>query len=196
MTTRTLAACAAFALLQVAAASPAYAQRANGPYSGLFGGTSSADRTQGLDFNMSLFGAYDDNEFPALAASDIIDPRLKQSGASVGTTASLNYDLTGERAHFTWSGGGTGRKYSSPGAVVAYNTGSSLSLKLREKLVFTASGGASYSPFFQFSAFQDQRADRAGRSLRTSASRRSPSATSSPADRSGSRAASRRDRAS
>jgi hypothetical protein len=155
VTTRTIAAFAAFALLQVAAVSPAYAQRANGPYSGLFGGAPSAERTQGLDFNMALFGAYDDNAFPALAASDIIDPRLKQSGASVGTTASLNYDLTGDRAHFTWSGGGTGRKYSSPGAVVAYNTGSSFSLKLRQKLVFTAGGGASYSPFFQFSSFQD-----------------------------------------
>jgi hypothetical protein len=143
------------AVLALGAARPAFAQRANGPYAGLFGGQDTAEQSQGLTLNLSMFGAYDKNSFPPGEASDLIDPRLKESGASAGVTGSLHYDRRGDRGMFMWTGGGTGQEYAaSPGAVVAYNTGSSLQLKMRPTLVLDAHAGAAYSPFFQFSPFQ------------------------------------------
>ncbi len=135
---------------------PAFAQRANGPYSGLFGGQDTANQSQGLNLNLALFGAYDQNSFPPTAASDLIDPRLRESGASAGASGSLLYTVKGDRGRFTWGGGGSGQEYvASPGAVVAYNSGTSLDLILRPTLTLNARAAAAYSPFFQFSPFQD-----------------------------------------
>ncbi len=153
---RTLVLLAAFATLLLGATPPAFAQRANGPYSGLFGGQDTSNQAQGLNLNLALFGAYDQNSFPPGESTDLIDPRLKESGASGGVSGSLQYQRQGDRARFTLSGGGSGQEYAaSPGAVVAYNTGSSLVVNLRPTLVMNARAGAAYSPFFQFSPFQD-----------------------------------------
>jgi len=151
---RTLVLPASIATLILGAAAPAFAQRANGPYSGLFGGQDTTNQSQGLNLNLGLFGEYDKNEFPA-DQTDLIDPRLREDGASVGVMGSLQYQRNGDFGRFTWSGGGTSQDYSaSPGLVSASNTSATLSWNMRPKLVFDARASAGYSPFFQFSPFQ------------------------------------------
>src|SRR5450756_540146 len=98
--TRALASFVCALTLGLAAPQPALAQRANGPYSGVLGGQPDANRSQGLDLQGSMFGAWDDNMFPASEATGQLDPRLKQSGASTGVSGSLAYDRRGDRVKF------------------------------------------------------------------------------------------------
>jgi hypothetical protein len=153
---RTLVLPVGIAILSLGATRPAFAQRANGPYAGLFGGQDTTEQSQGLNLTMSLFGAYDQNSFPASEASNLVDPRLKENGASIGATGSLQYLRRGDRGLFTWSGGGTAQDYAtSPGVLGAYNSATTLSLKMGPTLMLNANAGAAYSPFFQFSPFQN-----------------------------------------
>ena len=142
--------------LLLTAASPAFAQRANGPYSGLFGGPPDANRTQGLDLHGSMFGAWDENVFSAAADPAQIDPRLRNSGGSVGLSGSLTYYRRSDRAEFKANGGANGQQYvSSPDLVAAYAADASLTTKLSPSVSFIVGGGAAYSPFFQFAPFLD-----------------------------------------
>jgi hypothetical protein len=142
--------------LGLAAPPPALAQRANGPYSGVLGGQPDENRTQGLDLHGSMFGAWDENIFPASEATTQLDPRLKESGASAGVSGSLGYDRRGDRAQFGLNGGVNAREYaSSPNLVAAYQAGTVLTANLTPKLMFNAQGSASYSPFFHFAPFLD-----------------------------------------
>jgi hypothetical protein len=138
------------------AASPAFAQRANGPYSGLFGGQPDQNRTQGLDLRGSMFGAWDENIFPATEPTTQLDTRLRDSGASIGASGSLDYSLRGDRAQFALKGGADGRKYfSSPDLVTAYFAGTTVATNLTRRVTMNAGGSAAYSPFFQFAPFLD-----------------------------------------
>jgi hypothetical protein len=138
-------------------ASPAAAQRANGPNAGQFGGEPDPARWQGLDLRAAFFGAYDENILPADGSDQVLDERLRQSGVSGGVTGSLAYDLRGDRARFGLTGGGSARQYSrgSYNGVISYQGGTALEVNLARKLVFNAGGSASYSPFFQFAPFLD-----------------------------------------
>lgn len=154
--TRALAPFVCALTLGLAAPQPALAQRANGPYSGVLGGQPDANRSQGLDLHGSMFGAWDENMFPASEATRQLDPRLKQSGASTGVSGSLAYDRRGDRVQFVLNGGANAREYaSSPNLVTAYQGGTMLTANLTQKLMFNAGGSASYSPFFQFAPFLD-----------------------------------------
>lgn len=143
--------------LVLGTARPALAQRANGPYADAFGPQADENRIQGLDLTASLFGAYDANVFDQTPAADLLDPRLKDGGASGGLSGSLTYDRRSDRARFLLSGNGTAREYAaSPSlGVGAYQAGTSLAVNLTPRLVLNASGGAAYSPFFQFAPFLD-----------------------------------------
>jgi hypothetical protein len=141
--------------LLLAAASPAFAQRANGPYSGLFGAQPDPNRTQGLDLRGSMFGAWDENVFSASDTAQL-DPRLTDSGGSLGLSGSLDYSRRNDRMQFGLNGEANGRKYlSNPDAVASYRATTTLTERLTPKLTFNAGGGAAYSPFFQFAPFLD-----------------------------------------
>ncbi|MGZ8797050.1 MAG: hypothetical protein ACXW2F_06870 [Thermoanaerobaculia bacterium] len=163
MNTRSLASLVCTLMLGLAAPQPTLAQRANGPYSGVLGGQPDENRTQGLDLHGSMFGAWDENMFPASEATRQLDPRLKQSGASAGVSGSLAYDRRGDRAQFVLNGGANAREYaSSPNLVAAYQAATMLTANLTPKLMFNAGGSASYSPFFQFAPFLDVGMSRVG----------------------------------
>jgi len=135
-------------------ASPAMAQRVAGPYAGALGGPPADNRVQGLDFGGSIFGAWDQNNLPASTDSESGDPRLRESGASAGLSGTLSYDRRGDRARFRLNGGATAQRYStSPDLIAAYNAGTSISAGLGSRANFSASLGAAYSPFLQFSPF-------------------------------------------
>jgi hypothetical protein len=147
---------AAIVALALGAATPAFAQRADGPYSGLFGGQPDENRYQGLDLRASMFGAWDQNLYPASDASAQTDTRLRESGASGGASGTLLYDRRGDRAVFLLNGTANAREYASdPTLVTAYQGGTQLTAKLTDRVNFNAGGAASYSPFFEFAPFLD-----------------------------------------
>jgi hypothetical protein len=148
---------AAVLTLCIASASPAFAQRADGPFSGLLGANPSADRVHGLDLNASMFGSYNRNVFPPSDAAQTLDERLKQDGAAGGASASLAYDAKGDRARFGLGVGGSAFQYQAmpDELVVNYNATTSLQTQLGSRNALNVSGGAAYSPFFGFAPFLD-----------------------------------------
>jgi hypothetical protein len=142
-----------------AAAVPARAQRADGPYAGIFDGSqndSQQERTQTqaqtLDLRGSTFSALDDNVLPpAGAAAD----QFRQDGLSGGANAGLYYDVRGNQTHFQVNGGGSFQRYmaSQSFSAMAYSTDSSLTTHFTPRLVLEATGALGYSPFYQFAPF-------------------------------------------
>jgi hypothetical protein len=135
-------------------ASPAWAQRAGGPFAGLFGGNQNdaKNRSQGLDFNGSLFGVYNDN---VPASSDVpLDPRYHESGLAEGASAALTYTRNDDGLHFTTTGTGSVMSFSSdPGLLGSLGGSAFLSSNLTTKVSYAARGSISYAPFYQFAPF-------------------------------------------
>jgi hypothetical protein len=133
---------------------PAWAQRAAGPFAGLFGGNQgeAKDRMQGLDFNGSAFGVYNAN-LPA--SSDVpLDPRYHDSGMAEGLNGSLTYTRQTEGMRFGASGSGSLMNYSSDSGLLGGIGGYAvLSTDITPKIVFGARGSISYAPFYQFAPF-------------------------------------------
>jgi hypothetical protein len=134
-------------------ATPAAAQQATGPFSDLFGGSTSKD--QSLDLRGSLFGAYNETVTTGKAAAALLDPRIQQSGAMGGADGSLAYQHRADNVRFHLGGGGAVYEFAvSPGLPASGNANGGLNANLGRKVVFDALGNAAYSPFYQFTPFQ------------------------------------------
>lgn len=135
-------------------ASPAWAQRAGGPFAGLFGGNQeeAKNRIQSLEFNGSAFAVYNAN-LPG--PSDVtLDPRYHDSGIAEGLSAGLSYARQADGLRFATTGSGSLMNYSSdPGLVGGLGAAALLSTDVTPKIVFGANGSISYAPFYQFSPF-------------------------------------------
>ncbi len=150
--------------LAVLSAGPASAQRATGPFAGLFGGDHDSSRvqagtTQTLDLSGSVFGAYNDilDTPPVLTPGQILDPGVQTSGTSTGASGNLSYSRRGDRLQFLLNGGSAVQEYSSSPDFLAtsYNARTGLSTNLGPKLTMSAGAGAAYSPFYAVAPFQD-----------------------------------------
>src|SRR5262245_25251687 len=157
MHTRSLVTSFICVLITGAAAVPASAQRADGPYAGVLGGPADQARTQGLDLQGSLFGGWDENRVPPLDGSTLaLDRRLRDSGASTGASGSLAYDYRGDHAHFSLTGSTDARQYAStPNVIADYQAGTGLTADLGSRVHLTTGANAMYSPFYQFAPFLD-----------------------------------------
>src|SRR5215831_19877698 len=94
---------------------PAAAQTASGPFSGLFGGDQGnrADQGQALVARGSLFGAYDRDVPGGGESGSSSDPRLLQSGMLGGLNGSLTYFRPVDRGGFRVNGWGSVLDYSA-----------------------------------------------------------------------------------
>jgi hypothetical protein len=142
--------CAALTALSVA--SPAVAQRATGPFSGLFGGQRGDDRSDTLDLRTTISGDWEDNVIASPSPDAAIDPRFSQNSTSGTLAGNLAYDHRGDRVGVRASGYGVYRQYSTDSGrpAVPYGGMASMSVKASQKLQFDAQAGAAYSPFYQF----------------------------------------------
>jgi hypothetical protein len=141
--------CALVAAL--AAAGPAWAQRADGPNAGLFGGQ--GDRAESLDFHGSVFGANDDVIVPATATA--LDPRFQQNTTVEGFGSDLTYNRRTDVFNFAATGGTSMRRYARSDEPLAttYNASSGLSGGLGRKWGYNASASFTDYPFYQFAPF-------------------------------------------
>ena len=108
--------------LALFSAGPASAQRADGPFAGLFGGDHDSSRVKGgtsqsLDLSGSLFGAYDEilttPAAPPAPLAPIVflgqaDPGVQTSGTSEGGSGSLSYSRRTDHLQFLLNGGTVG----------------------------------------------------------------------------------------
>jgi len=108
-----------------------------------------------LDFNVSLFEAYDLTTVSVADTGLPIDPRLQQDTSFSGATASLAYSQKSRDNSFGASVGTDLRYYSIVPSVLPmdYFGGANVSALLTRRLRFRASGGASYSPYYSFGMF-------------------------------------------
>jgi hypothetical protein len=135
-------------------ATPAAAQRATGPFAGLFGGQG-AEREQSLDFRGSLFGTYDRDRAtggdPLLA-----DRRFDQSGMLGGVSGGLSYRRHRNRTAVSFDGSGSLLDYTaSPGLAGIASANGAVTTAFGQKFAFSTTGGLVYSPFYQFAPFLD-----------------------------------------
>jgi hypothetical protein len=140
--------------------STAHAQtpRVQGPFAGLFGGTSQA--THSLDFRGSLFGAYQEVFLPPEEEEvAMLDPQFQKSGTFAGASGTLNYTYgrRGDHAFFNVAGHGSVADYSVRPDVPQYtagvSTGTGLSGQITPKVRYSASAAASYSPYLGYAPF-------------------------------------------
>lgn len=143
-------------IVLLCAASPVWAQspRASGPFAGLFGGRGQATHT--LDLRGSLF-AVKQKVFvpPEEREAAELDPRFRQDDMFGGASGSLSYSYNRR------SPAGAGFFVNGLGAVSDYSVrpdrpdfsasaGTGVSTNLTQKINFSSSAGASYSPYFAF----------------------------------------------
>jgi hypothetical protein len=138
-------------------AAPAWAQRANGPYAGLFDGGEAAESLgQSLQFRGSLFGTWDD---VAVADPDrsAVDERWLDSRLGAGGQGALSYMHRSQAVRLAADGGSELRIYPDAGnlTAVAHRGGSDLEVGLGRAVTLKANGAASYSSFYQFAPFLD-----------------------------------------
>ena len=147
------------------AAAPAAAQQMDaGPYGNLFKGSGKA-QTHSLDLSGGLFGGYDDTplaQAPNGPDTSFFDPRLQVPGTTSGfhSTASYHYGHAGRGKSSTRFGvgaiasiqefsGGSSKPLWSPN----YGVNTSFGTSLTPKISFSANGGVSYSPYYQYAPF-------------------------------------------
>ena len=132
--------------------------RANGPFSGLFGASSSPSHA--LDLFGSMFAAYQEVLLPpAEREAAALDPLFQQSQTFEGASAGLTYmyNRHGNRSFFNVSGNGAVADYSIRPDVIQYSAGASASTgifgQMSPKIHYTTSVGASYAPYLGYSPF-------------------------------------------
>jgi hypothetical protein len=132
--------------------------RVEGPFAGLFGGASPA--THSLDFRGSLFGVYQKVSLPPeLEQNSTLDPRFTSSGTFAGTSGSLNYiyGRRGNHAFFDVDGHGSIAEYSVlpdvPQYTVAVSAATGLFGQLTQKIRYSTSATATYSPYYGYAPF-------------------------------------------
>jgi hypothetical protein len=164
------ACCGAAVFCAAAGASPAWAQRATGPFSGLFGGEVTRGRAQSLDFRASVNASYGDtltdlepNDIltdpttiltdPTAAAND--DDWLIRSGGIGSVNAGLSYGRLRDRFQFSFEGNGSAQKYSTNSQLTPTSArgATALSVAVGRRTRLNVSGSAAYSPFYQLNPF-------------------------------------------
>lgn len=132
----------------------AWAQRAAGPYAGLFGGQSAPDGQQTLAIRWQAYGGYSDVSLDQ-SATLMGDNRFQTSGDYGGLSGTLAYQVRKARGQIGLSGttsyrlSGSGQTVSSP----AHSGQALLGWSLTKRTSVQASVGASYSSFYQFVPF-------------------------------------------
>jgi hypothetical protein len=148
-------------VLALASAGPASAQRATGPFEGLFGGDHDSGRvteppSQTLDLHGAIFGAYESDSAPTSAdTSSLLAPSLQTNTVSEGVNGTVAYSHRSDRVRFQMNGGSGLFNYNqnlNP-AQAMYNAGAALAANLGPKTVFGVTGSFAYSPFYQVASF-------------------------------------------
>jgi len=134
--------------------------RADGPFAGLFGGTSQDNQT--LSVRGSMFGAYQDVLLPpAEEQQDIaLDPRFQKTGTFSGVSGSVSYAYARKTEGTAVGVNGDvaiSHYFSSAdypqSQQLAFLAGARYATNLAPKVVFTSTAVASYLPFFNFAPF-------------------------------------------
>jgi hypothetical protein len=141
--------------LFVALASPAAAQRAAGPNSGVLGTTDETNVRETLTVRGSFFGAWDDiaNETTSETTSPDVDRRFLRSGFAGGANGRLSHARRTTRTQWLTSGDTALRVYggNSEDIAATFAGRSSINSDLNSRLTLSASGGWSYSPYYELS---------------------------------------------
>ena len=146
---------AAAALLAVV--SPAAAQRAAGPYSGLLGETPETPTRQTLEVRASLYGAWDD----ILSSTDesALNDQFLRSGFAGGASGTLIHARRSSRLQWNSSASTSMRMYGkgSDTTAATFSGTSGIDSQLGRRIRLLASGGFTYSPYYGFSPALDDR---------------------------------------
>ncbi len=137
--------------LAVGTASPAAAQRATGPFSGLFGGQRGADSSDTLDVRATLSGAYESDMVPADGPAADPGDGFLQNGTSSAVATTMTYGHRGDRVDIRSSAYGAYRRYTFgfQNSAVPYGGSASIGVKASPRFRIDASADAGYSPFYQ-----------------------------------------------
>lgn len=146
----------AFVMLICLTAAPAFSQtqRANGPFSGLFGAGATPENGQTLDLRGSVFGIRQWLEVPPGPETAVLDPRWQSTKPFAGGSASLDYSYSrrSNSTSLSLGGDGTATAYSTaPRDPLLYGGGDvALNTRLTSRVTFTAAGQARYSSTFNY----------------------------------------------
>lgn len=135
----------------------AWAQRATGPYAGLFGGgTEGLETAQSLQLRGALFGAWDD-VVVSQGHQAPVDRRFLASRTGAGAHGALSYLRRTNAIRFSATGSSDLMAY--PGAddatAVGHGGGTTFDANLGSYVAVKVNGSAFYSSFYQFAPFLD-----------------------------------------
>lgn len=136
---------------------PAWAQRANGPYEGLFGGNNQGDNVaQSLQLRGALFGTWDDVVVREADPSGL-DRRFQGSSTGAGTHGALSYLRRTDAVRFFATGASDLRVYPTVdnATAVAHGGNTTLQSELGRRIAVNANASARYASFYQFAPFLD-----------------------------------------
>lgn len=141
----------ALVVLTFVLVSPAAAQRAAGPNSGVLGTTDETNVRETLTVRGSLFGAWDDTV--SETANPDVDRRFLRSGLAGGANGRLSHARRTTRTQWLSSADTALRVYGAEsGDVAATFAGrSSLNSDLNSRVTLSFSGGWLYSPYYELS---------------------------------------------
>ena len=153
----------AVALLSLALAAPAFAQRAAGPNAGVLGTTDDSNSRQTLIFRGSLFGAWDDIVSETVPATEI-DRRFLRSGFAGGMEGGLTHARRTARTQWLTSAHTALRAYGEEDDGLAATAGArtNLNTQLNSRLSLALGGGWSYSPYYELAPSYGSRAQSIG----------------------------------
>jgi len=145
------------AAMLLVAVSPAAAQRAAGPYSGLLGATAETPTRQTLEVRATLYGALDD----ILSSTDAsaLNDQFLQSGFAGGASGVLIHTRRSPRLQWNSSASTSARLYGkgSDATAATFSGSTGIDSQLSRRLRLVASGGFTYSPYYGFSPNLDDR---------------------------------------
>src|SRR5678815_2853404 len=145
------------AAMLLVAVSPAAAQRAAGPYSGLLGATADTPTRQTLEVRATLYGALDD----ILSSTDAsaLNDQFLQSGFAGGASGVLIHTRRSPRLQWNSSASTSARLYGkgSDATAATFSGSTGIDSQLGRRLRLLASGGFTYSPYYGFSPNLDDR---------------------------------------
>ena len=138
-------------------AASASAQRAQGPFSGILGG-SDPDATHTLDLRGSLFGAWDDT-LSRVEGDTPVDERFLRSGGAGGASGSIAHNRRSSRLDWQSSAASSIRLYGagSEKRAATFNGQSALSSNVSRRISLSGSGVFRYAPYYDFAPGLDGR---------------------------------------
>jgi hypothetical protein len=152
------------ALAAACAVSPdAYAQRAAGPFAGLFGGQQPSgtrpapgapEVSQTVDLRWSAYEGYDDvaqDQFGNI----VPESEFQKSGVYSGFSAGLGYQRNSRAINVALNASTSARAYGSSYNLTAptYSAGGSIAMPLGRRTMINTSVGIGYASFYQFTPF-------------------------------------------